>query len=123
MIDAVRIVTVIIGGLSFGVAIPVLRLIIAEGVRAEAFAARLFGGIHLAIVVYIAGVLAERGGDPMSWYTPAAVFIFTAKLIGLLVIREIMWSRELRNEPPIRRAEDQVMRNIRRQAGEHPGDY
>lgn len=120
MTDMIRILTVVIGGLSFGVAIPVLRLIITQGVRAEAFAARLFGGIHLAIVVYIAGVLAERAGQPLTWTTPAAVAIFTAKLVGLLVIREIVWSRELRGDPPIRRAEDHVMREVRRQAGEPP---
>lgn len=108
MSEAVRIGVVILGGASFGVALIILRHMTAYVGRAELFILRLIVAIHGAVVVYIAGVLTERVGEPMSWQTPAAAAIFSAKLVALLAAREVVTARRLREEPPTRRAEDET---------------
>lgn len=106
MLDLIRVGAFLIGGLSVGAALPVLAQFIRRGNRQEAFVARLFGCIHISVVLFIGGVLAERAGDPLSWQTPIACAIFTAKLIALLILREQVMQRELRDAPPQRRAAD-----------------
>lgn len=106
MLDAVRMFAVILGGLSFGAALTVGRLMVSRATRAEAFAIRGFITIHLLVVLYITGVIAARHGEPLSWYTPGALMIFTAKVVLLLMLREVFLSRELRQSPPGRRSDD-----------------
>lgn len=106
-LDAVRLGAVLLGGLSFGAALPVARLTLQRATRGEALSIRLFLVVHLSIVLYVAGVLASDAGEPVGWQAPAAIFIFTLKLAVLLLLREVGLQRECQEQPPQRRAEDQ----------------
>lgn len=106
MSDLMRIVAFLLGGASLGAIIPVLRRFIRDGDRTQAFVARLFGIVHVSVVLFLFAILAERIGEPLTWYTPAAVGIFTTKLIAVWMLREIVLEQESRAEPPQRRAGD-----------------
>lgn len=106
MLEGARIAVVVLGGISFGVAVSVLRQMRSYLPRHELFVVRLMVATHLLVVTFIAGILAERAGEPMSWQTPAAGAIFAAKLVVLLAAREIVTARALVADPPQRRSSD-----------------
>jgi hypothetical protein len=104
--EVMRVAVVALGGLSLGISFPVTKLFSHRARRLEALAVRLFFVVHVLVVIFVAGVMAERHGEPMSWYTPMAAAIFTLKAAVLLMIREALLYRESYDTPPTRRAED-----------------
>lgn len=106
MLEALRVAVVVLGGITFGVAVSVLRHMRSYLPRHELFVVNLMVVIHLLVVTFMAGVLAERAGEPLSWQTPAAGAIFAAKLVVLLAAREVVTARALVADPPQRRSSD-----------------
>lgn len=111
MVEALRVAVVVLGGMSFGVAVSILRHMNAYMPRDQLFAIRMMVAIHLAVVLFIAGVLAERSGEPISWYTPAAAAIFGAKLVVMLSVREVVRAQHRQADPPSRRVDDRDARH------------
>jgi hypothetical protein len=101
-------VTVALGGVSLGFSLPICRALIKRAPRLEALAIRLFFVVHILVVLFVAGVMAERAGEPLSWYTPMAMSIFVLKSAVLLMIREGLLHRESVEDPPARRVDDRI---------------
>lgn len=106
--DALRIVAVIIGGASFSVGVLVIREWVRRLDGYGRLAARVFGAVHLLVVLFIALTLAEHAGEPLNWRAPMALTIFTTKLICLSLVYELQQDTKRRGDPPQRRAEDKV---------------
>lgn len=106
MADLLRILAVLLGGASFGVGAVVAREWVRRLDGFGRLAAQIFAVVHLLVVLFIAGVLAERAGEPVYWQTPMALTIFTAKLSCLELIRQLQRDQYLRYDPPQRRVTD-----------------
>jgi uncharacterized membrane-anchored protein len=105
--DFARVGVVFLGGASFGVAFVVVRALIADATRQEAFLYRLLVCIHGAVVLFVAGTLSEFIERPLTWRTPAAAAIFSAKLVAMLVARHVVTERRHTLHPPQRRRGDE----------------
>lgn len=104
--DTLRVAAIVIGGCSFGIGLVVAREWIMRLDGFGRLAAQVFIAVHLLVVLFITGTLVDRVGDPISWYTPTALVIFTSKIICLELVRQLQHDQYLRQEPPQRRATD-----------------
>lgn len=104
--DILRVIAVVLAGLSFGIALmllPKLKLIWA---REDLLTAQAFLIVHFLIALYVAGTLAEHAGDALTWRTPVALVAFTLKIALLALLRERVIGRDLHVDPPTRRIDD-----------------
>lgn len=106
--DATRVAAIALAGASFGVAIPVIREFARITDAYDRLAVKLFGVVHVLIVLFVWLTLAGRFGEDLTWRTPLAVVIFTLKIAVLLLIRQGQMDRNHRGQRPSRRHSDPV---------------
>lgn len=92
--DAFRLFAMMLGGLAVGLKIPILRHHVETmhwmrrgRLRYDDVAVPLVlrAFAHVLAVLYICVSLAGKLGDPLTWQTPAALVVFIATIIGLIV--------------------------------------
>jgi hypothetical protein len=108
MADLVRVAAVILGGASFGMGAVLIPRLKAVWAKEDLLIARTFLCVHLLVVLFVAGALAEKAGEALSWRTPIALVIFSVKLVMLAFLRSRVEGMRLQESPPSRRAADRV---------------
>lgn len=104
--DGIRLAAIVLAGASFGVALVVIRHLMLRAPRTERFLFVLLGLIHLAVVGYVTATLVSYAGEQLTWRAPIALSIFTAKLIAMVLARELVITGKLKADPPQRRLQD-----------------
>lgn len=104
--DLLRVLAVVLAGISFGMSVTLMPLLKRRWNREDLLGARMFLAVHGLVVLFIAGALAEKVGEALSWRTPVALVIFSTKIAMLALLRERLAGLELREVPPSRRLDD-----------------
>lgn len=106
--DMLRVLAVVLGGVSFGIALRLYPRLRKVWAREDLFCARTFLIVHLLVVLFVAGALAEKTGEDLSWRAPTALVIFVLKIAMLVLLRERIEGMDLQRDPPQRRAVDRA---------------
>ena len=106
--DLCRVAAVLLGGVSFGMAAMLLPQVRKVWAKEELLMARTFIAVHLLVVLFVAGALAEKAGEQLSWRTPVALVAFSLKIVIFALLRERLSGRDLESDPPQRRALDRA---------------
>src|SRR4051812_2498750 len=95
-VDIVRASAIILGGVSFGMALSLFPQLKVRWAKEDLLGARLFLVVHFLVVLFVTGNLIERHGEDLTWRTPVALLIFSLKIVMLALLRDRIVGLNLR---------------------------